>query len=269
MIRKSLFLVSIAIFVLTAVAFANKCTEAIFRMSAVPFMNEISDYYLDSSYTKTTSQKYIYENGRPVEVHEKGEKDQVLYFYYDTDETPLKNRGTEYIFNKCENQDTLCYIQKIYINGDLHKGTLTIKVMPDYISQEIDEPYYHDSTEHFLYPDSIIESQESYELGQDQYYKLNMSWYKLVIVADSTDDTKCYSYRTNRYQESKLDGTWFYTPNENGYSIGLSVVEGTISSEYFFIDATKTTAIHKIAKPVKISPKARYFDLLGRYRFSK
>ena len=30
-----------------------------------------------------------------------------------------------------------------------------------------------------------------------------------------------------------------------------------------------TTIIRKTHKPVRISPKARYFDLLGRYKFTK
>lgn len=40
--------------------------------------------------------------------------------------------------------------------------------------------------------------------------------------------------------------------------------------EYLFVyDEEETTAIRKHRPAVKISPKARYFDLLGRYKFSK
>ena len=36
-----------------------------------------------------------------------------------------------------------------------------------------------------------------------------------------------------------------------------------------FIKKDNTTSLRKTLKPIKISPKARYFDLLGRYKFSK
>ena len=38
--------------------------------------------------------------------------------------------------------------------------------------------------------------------------------------------------------------------------------------ELFFVNPG-TTAIRKQRPAVKISPKARYFDLLGRYKFSR
>ena len=39
------------------------------------------------------------------------------------------------------------------------------------------------------------------------------------------------------------------------------------SETFVFNEEQKTTSIRKTLKPVKISPKARYFDLLGRYKF--
>lgn len=82
-------------------------------------------------------------------------------------------------------------------------------------------------------------------------------------VADSIDDSKCYQ----QGEDGVIDYTLTYKPNEKGYSI--SIEEGTYLREFFFIKNEGTTSIRKTVKPVKISPRARYFDLLGRYKFTK
>ena len=59
-----------------------------------------------------------------------------------------------------------------------------------------------------------------------------------------------------------------YNINEKGFS--LKVFENNvITEELFFVNPDSTTTIQKRRAPVKISPKARYFDLLGRYKFTK
>ena len=260
---KQVLLTSSIVLAMGSSASANKCLDAVFKMNTNPSFSIDPYVYVDSTYTKTSSQKFIYNNGKLVETHETGEKEQVLYIYHDADESSLKKTGLEYIITKCEAQDTLCYTQKIYQDGELYNGSLTIKAMPNYISQEIDEPAYHSLTELILKPDTLIQLDESY--GRYLGYKVDMKSSKMVFVADSTDDTKCYSS-----SDGKINGTFSYNPTEKGFSISLTV--GNLdhpSTEYFFIDTEKSSAIRKTVKPVKITPKTRYFDLLGRYKFTK
>ena len=263
MICRFLFLSSFIMSALNVAAFANKCTDVAFSMNANPNISIDTNFHIDSIYTKTSTQKFIYTNGKVAEIHEKGEKEQILYIYHDVDKTSLKNTGLEYILTKCEAQDTLCYVQSIYQDGVLYDGTLTIKATPDYISQEIEQPDYHQLTEFIIKPDTLIYQNESYERYMG--YKVSMKSSSMLYVADSSDDTKC-----GVYIDDKKYATLSYNPNEKGFSISMTVGDlDHPSAEYFFIETSKTSSIRKNRKPVKIAPKARYFDLLGRYKFSK
>ena len=96
-------------------------------------------------------------------------------------------------------------------------------------------------------------------------YKVSMKSSSMLYVADSSDDTKC-----GVYIDDKKYATLSYNPNEKGFSISMTI--GNLdypSAEYFFIDANKTSSIHKTVRSFKIAPKARYFDLLGRFKFTK
>ena len=263
MICRSLFLSSFIMLALNVAAFANKCTDVAFSMNANPNISIDPNFHIDSIYTKSSTQKFIYANGKVTEVHEKGEKEQILYIYHDVDKTSLKNTGLEYILTKCEAQDTLCYVQTIYQDGVLFDGTLTIKATPEYISQEIEQPDYHQLTEFIIKPDTLIYQNESYERYMG--YKVSMKSSSMLYVADSSDDTKC-----GVYIDDKKYATLSYNPNEKGFSISMTVGDlDHPSAEYFFIETSKTSSIRKNRKPVKIAPKARYFDLLGRYKFTK
>ena len=82
------------------------------------------------------------------------------------------------------------------------------------------------------------------------------------LIADPSDDSKCYEY-----ENDKIVYTHYYEPNNNGYS--KKIVQDDYFREFFYVKTEKITAIRKTRKPVKISPKARYFDLLGRFKFTK
>ena len=246
LLYQSQFLFFISVLTLCTTASANKCLEAAFKMNTNPSFSIDPNVYVDSIYTKTSTQKYIYNN-KIVEVQEKGAKKQTLYIYHDADESSLKKTGLEYIISKCDAQDTLCYTQKIYQDGELYNGTLTIKATSNYISQEIDESAYHQLTELILKPDTLIQLDESYEryLG----YKVSMKSNKMVFVADSTDDTKCYSYSKS---DGKKYGTFSYNPNEKGFSISLTI--GNLdypSTEFFFIDTKKHHRSKSVVPPLK------------------
>ena len=85
MICRSLFLSSFIMLALNVAAFANKCTDVAFSMNANPNISIDTNFHIDSIYTKSSTQKFIYANGKVTEVHEKGEKEQILYIYHDVD----------------------------------------------------------------------------------------------------------------------------------------------------------------------------------------
>ena len=68
-------------------------------------------------------------------------------------------------------------------------------------------------------------------------------------------------------QNGTITNTITYEPMTNGYSLSF-YADGFITIHYYS-KPEGTTALRKILKPIKISPKARYFDLLGRYKFTK
>ena len=58
---------------------------------------------------------------------------------------------------------------------------------------------------------------------------------------------------------------------DNGYMLKYLEESSTgyYLREFFFVKDEGTTAIQKRRAPAKISPKARYFDLLGRYKYTR
>ena len=264
MIRKSLFLVSIAVLTLSTTSLANKCTDVWFTVLANPYLNPENEFHIDSSYFNENgnewTHKYIYKDAKIAEIQydtkEEGEEIIIRPFYKDTNETALKNNGIEYIVSQCQAKDTLCYQEKVYSDGE-YAGIKTTKITPNFITVEQIEERIHWFSEYILTQNSVIEK---------KYFDYNTDSVRTsqkIYVADSTDDFECYQQREDGVNEYALT----YKPNENGFSV--SVKSGTYFREFFFIKTEGTTPIRKVLKPVKISPKARYFDLLGRYRFSK
>ena len=264
MIRKSLFLVSIAVLTLNTASLANKCTDVWFTALANTYLNPENEFHIDSSYFNENgnewTHKYIYEDGKIAETQydtkEEGEEIRISPFYNDTNETALKNKGIEYIVSKCQAKDTLCYQEKIYSNGE-YGGIKTTKNTPNYITVEQVEGNIHWFTEYILTKDSVIEKRY-FDYNTDSV-RTSQKFY----VADSIDDSKCYQQE----EDGVIDYTLTYKPNEKGYSV--SVESETYFREFFFIKNEGTISLRKTLKPVKIAPKARYFDLLGRYKFTK
>jgi len=263
-IRKSFFLVSIAVLTLNTISLANKCTDVWFTHLANPYLNPESEFHIDSSYFNENenewTHKFVYENGKLVEMRydpkNENEEIEILRFYYDVDESVLKKTGVEYIISKCNAHDTLCYEQKLYEKG-VYEGVIISKIMPNYASSETIESSTHWFTEYILKTDSIIVK---------QYFDYNTDSVRTsqkVYAADPNNDNKCYEYDA----DGQIKYTLLYKPNEKGYSV--SIESGTYFREFFFIKTKGTSSIHKTRKPVKIAPKARYFDLLGRYKFTK
>jgi len=208
------------------------------------------------------------------------------YFYHDTNETVLKSVERELIISDCKTNDNLCYIQNAYHKGKkLGEIKTKINESNNYTGIEIcaysstdNNEYPKALTEYFLKKDTVIEQETAYYNADSVQPNIPKKY-----VADPTDDLKCYrivevysvSGKDTIHYEYQADETYIYRPYAKGFSIKKyyknesSVDKEERYTETFVIDSKAKTSIRKTVKPVKIAPKARYFDLLGRYKFSK
>ena len=256
-ISKQFVFVSTTLLVFSAIASANTCTDITF--TAGDAFRQDSSYfkeYENKEYENEWSHKYIYKNDElnQMIVHYK-EGIDTIFFYHNTNETALKNKGAEYIESNCSTPDTICSQLKVYYDGE-YKGIQTTKKTLTYASSETIESNTHRFSELFLKQDTVV-TIDYFDYGTD-----SVRTSQEFLIADSSDDSKCYEY-----ENDKIVYTHYYEPNNNGYSI--KIVQDDYFREFFFEKTEKSTAIRKTRKPVKIAPKARYFDLLGRYKFTK
>ena len=252
-----LFFISAVLLTLGSVASANKCTDAMFGGNSFVLQDKAR---IDSSYFNERgnewTHKYIYnENGRLEQMlfdSKEGSKAEVLYFYYDTTETALKNRGSEYIILNCNTQDTMCIRQKIYYDGAF-QGEQISKRTSNYASSETIESSTHWFTERILKNDTLFEI-EYFDYNTDSVRK-NQN----LIVADFSDDFKCLEYRGDDNTVNSIT----YKPNGKGYSI--SIDEGTYHREFFFVNTDKMSFPQKTVKRPKFTPKTSDYFLVDLY----
>lgn len=260
-ITKQFVLISTTVLALGATASANTCTDALFRVYANPLLNNDGGDRVDSLYS-SNSTKYNYENGKLVHIHKDKRENSSdymdMYIYYTSDESALKRKGREYLVSDCSVKDTLCFKQKVYDEGMAYEGSLTTKITKNYVSHETIEPAGNKFEEVIMMKDTVIDRTILGSKSNPQKVS------EMLYSADKKDDKKCYINMSG-----KTYGEFAYKPNDKGYSIAFSITEGKTSFEYFVTNAGEAQAIRKTLKPVMISPKARYFDLLGRYKFTK
>ena len=263
---KHLIFVSVILLTLSTVASANTCTEAYFKSQNSKDFHKIFDIKLDSVYSKDLESesfiKYFYSNEKLDSIKStnlfQGETNfSTIYFYSDTNETVLKKQNLETITHNCSNQDTICFKFENYRNGEVIKNG-QIKATNNYVSKLYLNNELTSYYEYILKSDSVISIRTS-------IYGPDTSVIRTFYVADSTDDSKCYELE----EKGKIQKTLLYKPNEKGYS--MITTEGYFYYNEVFVikEDTHTTSIRKTPKPVKIAPKARYFDLLGRFKFTK
>ena len=257
---KNLFFISAILLTLSTMASANTCTEAMFRVNS--FVNQ-DKARIDSSYFKDNENewtyKYIYNtNGQSKHARydskEEGSNAEFFYFYYDTTETVLKNKGTEYIILNCNTQDTLCIRQKVYHNGR-YQGEQISKRSTNYAISERIPSLRRSFTERILKNDTLFEIEYDNLITDSLQKKQNL------IVADSTDDFKCLEYRGDDNTVKSIT----YKPNEKGYSI--SIDERNFHSEFFFVNTDKMSFPQKTVKRPKITPKTSNFILVDLYLY--
>lgn len=258
---------------LVSFAAANTCTQAYFLAikpyltlsKNLPYVDSVRSRYdytmQDDTVQIDKFKKYIYIDGRLEKMafgyvgDTANQYTDYTTFHWSTDESMLSNKGEEELISETTLNDTTIISKKAYYAGELYQ-TSQYKVIDSYISfanidyEENDEFF----AEVFFRNDSIIEKTTSNKSTEESF---------TYYVEDPDEDFKCYEYVND-----SLTTILVYQKTEKGFSVKLT--QGTHLNEIFFVNPENpTTAIRKRHAPVKISPKARYFDLLGRYKYSK
>ena len=265
MIRKSLFLVSFTMLALSVVVQANTCTDAVYKYNSTTAYNPETDIHADSAHSKYPdsefNEKYIYTN-KKIDPIKDNVYNKIVYHYYDTDKSALSNINREILMTKCEAHDSLC-IQYIVYDDGIYMETESIKGTSNYTRHEFvrgkGNKLKYSLYEDFLKKDTAITVVKSYT---DSSFNNGITR-EIVYVADSLDDFICYEY-----EKDDIVVNVAYRTTEEGFSLTFSD-DSTFINDVFFVVPKQTNTIRKTIKPVKIAPKARYFDLLGRYKFSK
>lgn len=289
-----------SLLVFAVYAAANTCTEAYFQGLKNIFIQAENSPYRDSSHSiedyvfmgDTTRQhtytKLIYNNGRlqklvngyivdTAEVRKEMEKQQasdssleIIFisnmdslldelttyatFIWSNDESILSGDGDEELLSDSTWGDTTYIHRKCYYHGDLYQE-MRYKYTQSYI--------YVIDIDHDIYKESIAETIFRNDSVINKSLEGSIETIVSYVVGDPDDDSKCYVYKND-----SIITTTVYQKNDKGFS--MQSTGRNKFSETFMIDPKKQTlSIHKRRVPAKISPKARYFDLLGRYKFTR
>jgi hypothetical protein len=257
---------------LAGFAAANTCTEAIFILSKGSLDITQDKAYHDSSYfvenythKNEWSHKIYYTNGKIDSLVMDPMKDSASihtsYYYWNLDERALKGNTSETIITQESSGDTIIFTEKQYSKGSL-EGTCITKKIHSYISSYT---YEYDSFEEIFFSNDTLYDKRIFD------YNTTAPRHEITFtVGDSSNDFKCYEYET-RDGKTNLRETIEYIKTDNGYELKYLEESSTgyYLREFFFVNSNATTAIRKQRPTVKISPKARYFDLLGRYKFTR
>ncbi|MBQ5465100.1 MAG: hypothetical protein IIT53_14095 [Fibrobacter sp.] len=257
--------------ILAYYAAANTCTEAVFLFSKGSLDITQDEAYHDSSYfvenythKNEWSHKIYYTNGKidslVMDPMEDGEALRVTHYYWNSDEK-ISGKGSEMVIFQKTSGDTIILNEKAYSNGEF-EGSYTAKITGSYISTLNSQ--YNSFTELYFSNDTLFEKHIN-DYGTD-----NPRPEIRFTIGDSTNDFKCYEYEI-RDGKADLNETIEYVKTDNGFKIKYleESSAGYYLREFFFVNSIAYTAIRKHRPAVKISPKARYFDLLGRYKFTK
>ena len=261
---------------LSAYVAANTCTEAYFKAKANALYPVEGEPQIDSIYEKVSfdryqsyelAKKYYYHNKiieRIESVHIGDVVDTTAYnFYHSLDEKVLSKKGVEILFSDSAYKDTLIFIQKVFEDG-LFFADLITKIAKnytsqwerDYLSGVLNEDTYGETV---LRNDSVIVMQ----INDDNTDHPSTSyWY---VVENSSDDHKCEQYFNDK---DNLSYEFVYKKTDNGFV--FEEKNGGMHYRQVFMlyhSNDEITAIKKRRPVTNISTKARYFDLLGRYKY--
>lgn len=262
-----------SLLILTSFAAANSCTKAWFEINAYEYFASSDKPYLDSTHQNELNyeidEKYVYKNGvidSILTYHQKTSLPQYIDAF-NWDEGKLIQNGSAINLSKETIGDTLVITQTYLKNDFLNQ--LTIKILDNYAEKKIIKASssHQNFKQIFFSNDTLVfQTTSTYKSGETNIYKT-------ITVKDPQDDSKCTEYD----DEGEIQGQLEFKKNDNGYSIRYNDEQYEPKTtpnykEYFMVVPEQyqyTTSIRKQHPAVKISPKARYFDLLGRYKFTK
>ena len=260
-----------SLLVFAVYATANTCTDLIQNNnSMIPSGNVYRDsiYFLEHG-DNAWSHKYFRSNGKldslQYDPMEENEPPQTIYFYWNTDESTLKGKGAEQITIQKTSNDTTILIEKHYSEGVLEDSVITKTIGHQSTSLE-----YSFRSKEWTFKETYPSNDTLFHKAIYGYDSDDQRLDSSYIIADPQDDLKCAEYEVEG-NSPRIVETIEVVYTDKGFK--LVIVQGsgenTYLREFFYVNNENTNAIHKRRAPVKISPKARYFDLLGRYKFSK
>lgn len=259
-----------------AFATANTCTKAFYEIHAFNFLTIKDAPHLDSIYYRDQPspeelyegyQKYYYQDGliqksvfnyrvnAPVENR----------FYLTADESVLTKSGRELLLSDSVAGDTVYFIQKMFNDGELVQ-TVVHKTADLYTSEDDYDPTSGRRTfaEYFFRNDTLV-SRTVYDYASES--PTSATFYYVGVPGDE--------YKCAEYSDSSLTNNLTYKKQATGFSVAIFndtflrefVME--VPEEHTTVVQKQQPDVQKRRRSTKISPRARYFDLLGRYRRAK
>lgn len=265
---------------LAAFAAANTCTKAWYEIHAFNFLSIKDAPHLDSVYYREQPtpeevhewyQKYYYKDGLiHHSVFKFRDNDPVdNRIYLSADEATLTRSGRELLLSDSVAGDTVYFFQKMYNSGELVQ-TVVHKLTDLYASEQDYDPASGRRTfaEYFFRHDTLV-SRTVYD-----YTSKSPDSATFYYVGEPGDEYKCAEYRGD-----SLTNNLTYKKLATGFSV--AIFNDTFLREFVMeVPEVHTTAVQRrddaqksreqsaaqSKRRPKISPRARYFDLLGRYR---
>lgn len=252
-------------------AAANSCTKAWFEINAYEYFASSDRPYLDSTHqnelTYEIDEKYVYKNGLIDSIltyHQKSTTPNYLDTYNWSEGKLISNGSVVYLSREIIN-DTLIITQTAYLK-DRSTNQITTKILDNYAEKKIVKS--SSGKEHlqqiFFSNDTLVFQTTTTKSGETDTYKK-------ITVDDPQDDSKCTEFN----YDGEIDGQLEFTKTNNGYTLTYNEENYAPKSipnykEYFMVVPKQyTTTIRKKRTTIKATQKATYFDLLGRYKFTK
>lgn len=263
---------------LAGFAAANTCTDLVVNNNESFFtfanVHRDSSYFLENG-NNAWSHKYFWSDGKLDSLRfdpmRESESPSVEYIYWNADQTALTGKNSEIIITQRKSGDTIIYTQKDFYIGEL-EDSVTYKKIDGHIYSLNYTPGGPDWSDIWNFSDFYLSNDTAFYERIYDYYTDNPRHNTQFIVGDPENDLKCLEYEIIE-NEPKLRETIELVYTENGFMFKYLRGSGENSylREFFFVNNEEgTTGLRNKQRPaVKISPKARYFDLLGRYKFSK
>lgn len=266
----------IFLLLLTSYVAANTCTEAYFKTKGFDYYPVEGEPQIDSVYEKVNLGKdhnyenvgkYYYRNKiieRFVTIYIGDVVDTTAYnFYRSLDEKVLSKKGGEILFSDSSYKDTLFFVEKQYKDG-LFSVDIITKIAKNYTSRWM-RSYSSGVLNDEYYSEMVLRNDSVVFMEINHYNTDHPSTRYFYIVGNSNDDYECEEYKDGK---DTSDYKYAYKKSDNGFV--FEEKNGDIHYRQFFMryhSNDEITAIKKRRPVIRTSTKARYFDLLGRYKY--